>query len=416
MIGKLEVITCNGVARPGRPTRKMRAMTPLAPRPMYSRRPAGFTLIELLVVIAIIGVLSLLLLGVAAMAAENAREARTKSMITRLHTLVMQQYDSYKDRRAPVSQTVIDSIKSSTLNSANRGRAMAEARLYATRELMLMEMPDRWSDIWGTALPGSSSSDPSTVAAQLPSYVVPIYLTPLTGNVGYGGVTPLNEAYRRQYASLVGQINANTGAPNTLADVWSNEGAECLYMMVMIATADGEARSLFSENSIGDTDGDGAKEFLDGWGNPISFLRWAPGYDSDRQLSVPEILRITSSSSAAAIAAVQGDHDPFDPFHVDDYVDTRTQSPRGFRLVPLIFSAGSDERYDLYTARQTTVWQNSSAGFGKYVSNYYQLTPFNPVTSSKGDFYLGTPMNEAGDAADANGGADNITNHNITGE
>ena len=31
--------------------------------------------------------------------------------------------------------------------STARGQATAEARLYALRELMLMEMPDRWSDV-----------------------------------------------------------------------------------------------------------------------------------------------------------------------------------------------------------------------------------------------------------------------------
>ena len=68
-----------------------------------------------------------------------------------------------------------------------------------------------------------------------------------------------------------------------------NQSAECLYMIVINACGDGEAKTLFSESTIGDTDGDGAPEFLDGWGHPISFLRWAPGFVSDIQLNVNDL-------------------------------------------------------------------------------------------------------------------------------
>ena len=43
-------------------------------------------------------------------------------------------------------------------------------------------------------------------------------------------------------------------------------------------------RDLFNESSIGDVDQDGFPEFLDAWGTPIRFLRWAPGFtDSELQ-------------------------------------------------------------------------------------------------------------------------------------
>ncbi len=60
-------------------------------------------------------------------------------------------------------------------------------------------------------------------------------------------------------------------------------------MVITLATADGEARTLFGENSIGDTDGDGAPEFVDGWGHPINFLRWAPGFESQIQLDANQL-------------------------------------------------------------------------------------------------------------------------------
>ena len=39
-----------------------------------------------------------------------------------------------------------------------------------------------------------------------------------------------------------------------------------------------EAMSQFGENEIKDLDGDHWPVFIDGWGNPIMFLRWAPGF------------------------------------------------------------------------------------------------------------------------------------------
>ena len=46
------------------------------------------TLVELLVAMAIISILAALLVGVAATAGATAREARTKSLVARLHTLL----------------------------------------------------------------------------------------------------------------------------------------------------------------------------------------------------------------------------------------------------------------------------------------------------------------------------------------
>ena len=93
------------------------------------------------------------------------------------------------------------------------------------------------------------------------------------------------------------------------------------------------ARTMFGESTIGDTDGDGAKEFLDGWERPINFLRWAPGFDSQIQLDAAELAAMSPSEQAVAVA---NDHDPFDIFRVDALA---------FRLVPLIFSAGGDETF-----------------------------------------------------------------------
>ncbi|HEY2847588.1 MAG TPA: type II secretion system protein, partial [Pyrinomonadaceae bacterium] len=110
----------------------------LAPRP-------SFTLIELLVSILIISILASALLGVAATASETAREAKTRNIIARIHTLLMEQYDTYKSRRVKVRQSVLDAINNDTTTSpAQKGYLRQEAYLYAMRELMMIEMPSRW--------------------------------------------------------------------------------------------------------------------------------------------------------------------------------------------------------------------------------------------------------------------------------
>ncbi len=123
------------------------------PRPstLVPRPARGMTLIELLVVITIIGILAALVLGVAAVAGETSREQHTKHVVERLHTLLMEYYGTYKTRRVRLNPTLENDIEITKFSASNnatvRGRVLAEARLYALREMMLMEVPDRWSDV-----------------------------------------------------------------------------------------------------------------------------------------------------------------------------------------------------------------------------------------------------------------------------
>ncbi len=350
----------------------------------------GFTLVELLVVIVIIGILTAMVGVVAIGAGQASRESNTRSMITKVDRLVSQHHHTYRSRRAPLNPATENVIRVNT-SATTRGPAMAEARLYALRELMVMEMPDRWSDV----LLKPVTNPPANVTPGSPAY-----LSPSAGST-FGGPTPLVEAYRRQYYSIANSINSITGSPNTADLITDNQGAECLYMIVMYATANGEARGLFNENQIGDVDGDGAPEFLDGWGRPINFLRWAPGFESDLQLNAN---KLEAAGIDQWIALADGHHDPLDMYRAD---------PLAFALTPLVFSAGPDGEYGIRTVKPAVTWAtpvNVVPGSGTTIGgtgrrSYFspRLTPYVKRSGDEVDSYLGTLRD--------NSALDNLHNH-----
>jgi prepilin-type N-terminal cleavage/methylation domain-containing protein len=329
-----------------------------------SRR--GVTLIELLIVILIISILAALVLGVAAVAGETARQAQSRHIVERLHTLMREHYDSYKTRRVKLreSDSTAKGIEAQISDKfpndpSRRGQALAEARLYAMRELMLMEVPDRWSDIVlrDVGAPGVGDDDPgSPLDAGLAK--APFYLN---------GRTDLANVYLRRYAGLVNRMNSITGAVNTAGDIKRNQGAECLYMFITLACADGEARSLFKEADIGDSDGDGAPEFLDGWGHPISFLRWAPGFDSQIQLNANNLQSTDNTLPTYWRTAAAKDHDPFDVFRRDLFA---------YRLVPLIYSPGRDESSGLVSDTGFVTWRSTAFSSSTMTFNNTNVAPY----------------------------------------
>jgi prepilin-type N-terminal cleavage/methylation domain-containing protein len=194
------------------------------------------TLVELLITLAIMAIIAAAVLGTASAAMESARRSRTQSTITKLDRLLTEALAGYATRRVDVHPDYRNSITFS-FRGADAGRATQDVRLLAARELIKYEMPDRWTDV---------IDDPKILNAQ-PSLAI---------------------RYRSVYANLKG--DAATKA--------RYQGAETLFLVVMAATGDGEARTQFQSAEIGDVDEDGAQEFVDGWGNPISWLRWPEAF------------------------------------------------------------------------------------------------------------------------------------------
>jgi prepilin-type N-terminal cleavage/methylation domain-containing protein len=350
----------NAELRDGKSRRRFRALPFRIPQSEFRN---GVTLIELLIAITIIATLSVLFLGASRAATESARAARTKTTIAKLHTLILEHWASYETRRVDLRrdlQSEIDSMLEGNLTQQQLKAAVAsDVRLLALRELVKFEMPDRWSDFVFIDDPISTSE----------------WLTQ-----SFLDSTPtICKIYFRRFAQAV-EATKELSTEEQKDKIADNQAAECLYLTVMMLTGDGEARTMFTAQDIGDVDEDGAPEFLDGWGNPIAWSRWPAGF-------------ALNGRSALMSGDTAADHDPFDPFRrnlttavpnenspatisqvysnqpPDPYdlsvlrpfiVHLRDFGPNdgflpGYRLVPLIYSAGPDGEWDMYAAKEVIV-------------------------------------------------------------
>lgn len=326
---------------------------------MADKLKRGFTLVEVLIVITIIGILAGLIIGVASVAGTTGRTSKTQNIINRLHTLVLPYYNEFRNRRVEIKETILQDLRDNAANKAQRDQWIQLARLYAMRELILMECPDRWSDV-ALATVGQPPAQPY-----------------------------YNEQRSALSANFARKYQAMLDAGHSAGLIMQNQSAECLYMLVTTACGDGEARTMFHENDIGDTDGDGAREFIDGWGKPISFLRWAPGFNSGVQLDFNELEPLSMADREAAISK---DHDPFDVFRAE---------ATAFRLMPLIYSSGSDEAPGIATEEAYVTWPHSAM-----TMRLPALTPFNIGSPGPGKpLGLDTETGEA---------TDNLHNHSTS--
>lgn len=334
----------------------------------------AFTLVELLVAIAVLTILAAVVMSALGNLEERAKEERTRTIIRRIDGYILEKWDSYTTR--PLSFRLPSTVDP---------RDAALIRLRAIRDLMRMELPERASDIDGDAAaiaPVNLAQPPTATGAVLPAV--------------YVQEPPTFRRYKRI-------VNA---APSNWAEQYQQ--SECLYMILAgMRDADGSPLDFLSPSEIGDLDNDGMKEILDGWGQPLYWWRWAPGYLRDFDPSTAGVdWRDVTTMQERGIA------DPFDTHEVDrqrfDPPNSNTLAPlikRPFSLRPLIVSAGSDKVVDLvfHFERRYADAANQSP------NDFYQNNPFPSFNqASTGEVFEAQPYDFDGDGW---GWVDNITNH-----
>ena len=306
----------------------------------------AFTLVELMVVVVIIGILAILTLIIMSMVANSTKEIKTRTTIQKLDVAMLQIFVPYEDRSNVIKQRIASDYPH--LSETERQKIAA----HFIRDLMRMEMPQSWAEVYDSEKIGFPLGPIEIVHA---GQKYSIELSPLLGY--YWKAYQTTEAY-----------SVTTG----------NEPNRAALLFLIIQNLNPEALEAFHASEVADTDGDGLLEFVDAWGNPIHFLRCAPAFPgSDVQ---PDILKMAgyahSTNQAtnrawweareqALLNAMQRASTDY-----PDMLDER-ENTIGWYLYPLIYSAGPDGAYGI--AVETT---NNGAVQSPTVSPEGILDPF----------------------------------------
>ena len=282
----------------------------------FSARRQAFTLVELLVVCAIILVLAMLTLAAVNMVAHSTKVTKTRATILKLDTAMQQIFETYEHKFARIKGRVQDQFPDE--NEEYQQKLTA----HFIRDLMRMEMPQSWAEVRG-----------------------PINIE----GVEHFGQTPLWEYYRQEYENARSQ----GGVPTRSA----------LFFLI-IQNLNPEALEAFHSSEVVRND-TGMLEFIDAWGNPIQFLRWAPALtDSDLQQNVVRLVgympvdratnrtwwRSENQDLLDAKSTATNNH----PDLTDEREDTI-----GWFLYPLIYSVGPDGDIGFDAGDE---WETSAVG------------------------------------------------------
>ena len=221
-----------------------------------TRSHQGFTLVELLMVIMIIGILAGVSITVTRQVYHTARVAKTNATLQKLDRVILEMYAEYENRRVPSPNFGSSPVAAQVTQAA---------RLWFLRDMIRMEMPCNWEEVRTAPISFRFQHDTNAPPTAL------VYVPP----------SPLRQLYEKAYEKAIydltkSVVDGGQGLSSIEAQRIVNRyaSAKCLFLIVMYGNP--EARELFFDSEIA-TDDDGLSYFVDGWGNPIYFLRWAPG-------------------------------------------------------------------------------------------------------------------------------------------
>ena len=297
----------------------------------------AFTLVELLVVGAIIVILMVLTLFVMSSVTKSTKETKTRATITKLDVAFQQIFETYEEKAATIRSRVAREYRDDAME-------LREAVIaHFIRDTMRMEMPQSWAEIY-------DSTDPSHPLGPIP-------ITFDGGTTYYRVEKPPVFDY---YWDTYWQVYQATGKP---------PGRVALLFLI-IQNLNPEALEAFHGSEVADTDGDGLMEFVDAWGKPIQFLRWAPafpggggggGLQQDMLKLAGYVPEISGEANADWWRSSYRTGNPSElrqamqearnsPVGAPDPFDGR-QNAIGWFLYPLIYSAGPDGKYDIVSKR-----------------------------------------------------------------
>jgi len=366
-----------------------------------SRCGHGFTLVEILVVLVIIGLMGGMVLTAIQGVTTTARASRTRSIIAACDSVIQEKYESYKYRafavNAPITSMLVDhdsnpSTPDILVSNEVLVTEAARVRLIMVRDLQRMELPDKQLDV---LIPPGSPTPAVRIRA-----VANRVISNAAGKAirQYASRSETDITWNRsQKSNMYFERFTSSGSS------WSTtyEGAECLYMIMATSFSNGSpAIDSIPNSSIGDLDNDGMPEILDGWGNPLGFIRWPVGFlDSDLvDTTIP---------------------DEFDPFQVD-FGNSVSSVTRPWAMRPLIVSAGSDQEHGIALSSNSV----------EYQAQNWPLTDMDTGTATKvGDERLGRsdpyrfpdpflrhsppPTSLPGAVTNIETSVDNITNYSL---
>ncbi len=305
----------------------------------------AFTLIELLTVISIIGFLAGMFLVAYRGAAQEATAQKTRSTIQKISEVLnsrLEEYSTYpialQNINAPMGAIPGNAVSLGGAADYETPTLLLErARLLSLRDIIAMEMPDHPDDLkWSTV--GN------------PAYWNTLTRPMVTGLVVGGNPVLVKNKPTSRVRGLVRRLSSLPGWETAFAN------AELLFLIVEDSDLNGtSAIELFGASEVGDKDGDGLNEFIDGYGNPIQWIRWPTGYEGVARYH-PDMLSPDILVGSVPNVRVSITSDPLDRIGADPGLSRHFESGSiaswepfkpGPGAFPLVVSAGQDEVFGI---------------------------------------------------------------------